>query len=387
MTPSVEPGDGHDALTTAAAARLAALPTPDRKLEDWRYVDTAPLSAGLDASRSVTRDELRSLVLPEHRALVVVDGRFHSVGFGDWPGDWMLSWSNPAALIAAIQASDDTTAVAGIAGAHWRQDLTIERTHPEPLRIVAISTGGASSWRLALRLRTSCELDLLVTHVALGNGRSTAILHLDLERGAQLRISETAPRTRGQLLVHADATIAKDAGLTWTAVGGGADLARWRLDARLAGEGASLDVATLDAVGGARQSHRLTRVVHAVGGGRSRQVVKNVLRDQARSSFDGVVRILPGADGSDADQQNRNLLLSPGARADARPQLDIRADEVKAAHGSTVGRLSDDEELYLRMRGLPVDASRNLLVAAFQAEVLDRLADPLMRSRAEESIA
>ena len=89
-----------------------------------------------------------------------------------------------------------------------------------------------------------------------------------------------------------------------------------------------------------------------------------------------MVRILAGCDGANAEQQNRNLLLSDLARADTRPQLDIKADDVKAAHGATVGQLDADELLYLRMRGITAADARGLLTAGFTGEVLARLVHP-----------
>ncbi|MBN8525702.1 MAG: SufD family Fe-S cluster assembly protein, partial [Planctomycetes bacterium] len=126
------------------------------------------------------------------------------------------------------------------------------------------------------------------------------------------------------------------------------------------------------------QAHLLTRVVHA-GGTTSDQLVKAVLRDRSRTSFDGVVAMPAGADGSSAVQQDRNLLLSPQARADTRPQLDIRADEVEASHGATVGALDGDELIYLRARGLPLVQAREVLTAAFLDEALLAFADPAVR--------
>jgi Fe-S cluster assembly protein SufD len=84
-----------------------------------------------------------------------------------------------------------------------------------------------------------------------------------------------------------------------------------------------------------------------------------------------------GISQGDAQQHNRNLVLSPTARADTRPQLDIRADDVKAAHGATVGRLDEDEMLYLRLRGLDAATASALLTTGYIAEVESRLPEAL----------
>jgi Fe-S cluster assembly protein SufD len=151
-------------------------------------------------------------------------------------------------------------------------------------------------------------------------------------------------------------------------------LFRNRITGTLLGAGAEMDVAALDQVDDWDQAHRRIHVRHAVGHTQSRQLFKTVLAHRgAKTSFDGLIQIDVGADGSDAEQLSKNLILVGGARADAKPQLDVHADEVKAAHGATVGQLDPDEVLYLRMRGIPAVDATGLLKHGFSGEVLERL--------------
>jgi len=96
---------------------------------------------------------------------------------------------------------------------------------------------------------------------------------------------------------------------------------------------------------------------------------------RGRAVFHGGILIREGADGSDAMLSNKNLLLSEGAEIDTQPVLEIHADEVKAAHGATVGRLDANALFYLRSRGLPLDQAQQLLTAAFCREPLGLIAD------------
>jgi len=98
-----------------------------------------------------------------------------------------------------------------------------------------------------------------------------------------------------------------------------------------------------------------------------------VLDDEARGVFSGRVVVHPDAQKSDAEQSNRNLLLSPRAEADSRPQLEIYADDVKCAHGSATGSLDPEQLFYLRSRGLDAERARQLLVYGFAADALARL--------------
>jgi Fe-S cluster assembly protein SufD len=94
--------------------------------------------------------------------------------------------------------------------------------------------------------------------------------------------------------------------------------------------------------------------------------------------------VAPGADGSDASLSNKNLLLSPSAEIDTKPELEIYADEVKAAHGATVGQLDERALFYLRSRGIPLADARALLTTAFCRAVLDDLPNETLREHLSE---
>jgi Fe-S cluster assembly protein SufD len=130
----------------------------------------------------------------------------------------------------------------------------------------------------------------------------------------------------------------------------------------------------------------VARVRHRAGPSQSAQLFKTLAGGSAVASFDGLVAIDRGADQSDAEQRNQNLLLSPKARVDTRPQLDILADDVKAGHGATVGQLSADELFYLRARGLPEARARALLTRGFAMEAVARLRLPTLRERVEQEL-
>ena len=115
----------------------------------------------------------------------------------------------------------------------------------------------------------------------------------------------------------------------------------------------------------------------------SRERYKGVLDDAARAVFNGRVIVRPDAQRTDAQQSNRNLLLSDEAEVDTKPQLEIWADDVKCAHGATVGQLDEDQLHYLRARGIDAAAARALLVRAFAADLLGDVEHPALRARLE----
>lgn len=363
-------------LAAIARARAAVIGLPTSASEDWRYVRCDTLAEPVPPARPVTTDELRAFVDHTQRALVLVDGKFHSLGHGDWPAVWKPSWPTPeadAAVAASLATETDFVACWAIADGTCRQVIKVTGSHDEPLHLVNVATGGSSGFSVHLDVAAGASLDLVIRHIALGPARSCPAIRITAGRGAQVRVSEIQSTAWHHLLPTATIEAAADAQVHWTSVTRGGACVRFAVHATLLGRGAHIALAGLAEVREQHQAHHWLRVTHAVGDTTSDQLFKSVLHDRARSSFDGCVRILAGADGANAQQQNRNLLLSETARADTRPQLDIKADDVKAAHGATVGQLDADEMLYLRMRGLPLQAARELLTIGFSGEVLARL--------------
>lgn len=118
-----------------------------------------------------------------------------------------------------------------------------------------------------------------------------------------------------------------------------------------------------------------TRIHHEIGGGISRQVVKFVLDDNSMGDFLGELVIKPGAQQVDAQQTNRNLLLSRTATMRTRPQLEIYADDVKASHGATTGQLDESALFYIQQRCIAPDEARKMLLRAFMIDIVENLPD------------
>lgn len=160
----------------------------------------------------------------------------------------------------------------------------------------------------------------------------------------------------------------------------GARLARTDIRTRLDGEGAEALLNGLYHADGRRHVDHHTRIDHARPQGTSREYYRGLLDGSARGVFAGRILVAPDAQRTDALQRCDNLLLSTLAEADARPELEIYADDVKCAHGATVGRLDEDALFYLRSRGIDAAHARQLLTYAFAAEVLERIAHAPLRA-------
>jgi Fe-S cluster assembly protein SufD len=137
-------------------------------------------------------------------------------------------------------------------------------------------------------------------------------------------------------------------------------------------------------VGGRQHVDNHTRIDHLAPNGTSHEYYRGVLEGRAHAVFNGKVIVAPGAQKTNAYQANYNLLLSRDAEVDSKPQLEIHADDVKCAHGATVGQIDDAQLFYLRSRGIDETIARSLLVHAFAHDVIERIRVASLRTRLEQ---
>ena len=137
------------------------------------------------------------------------------------------------------------------------------------------------------------------------------------------------------------------------------------------GEGCVTEIYALAWLQGSDRVMTETKVTHAVGGGRSEQLVKYVLDGQSKGRFVGELKIAPDAQEVEAHQTNRNILLSEEAEMRTQPQLEIYADDVKATHGASTGQLDESALFYMQQRGIDPGHARQLLIGAFMKEILE----------------
>lgn len=125
---------------------------------------------------------------------------------------------------------------------------------------------------------------------------------------------------------------------------------------------------------------------HVAGSSSSDLLYKGALKDTSRTVYSGLIRVNPGAAGTDAYQANRNLVLSDDAKADSKPELEILNNDVRCTHGSTVGQIDEEELFYLRSRGIPPKEAERLVVIGFFEEVLARVGIPEFRAVLRDAI-
>jgi Fe-S cluster assembly protein SufD len=171
-------------------------------------------------------------------------------------------------------------------------------------------------------------------------------------------------------VANASARQARDSRLATHTLSLGGTLVRNDLAVELGAEGAEATLHGLFVGTGRQVLDNHTLVDHARPHGTSRELYKGILGGGARGVFRGRILVREGAQKTDARQSNANVLLGDGAEIDTKPQLEIRADDVRCSHGSSIGALDEDALFYLRSRGLDLATARDVLTQGFAAEIL-----------------
>jgi Fe-S cluster assembly protein SufD len=240
--------------------------------------------------------------------------------------------------------------------------------------------------RVLLVLEEGAEAVLVERHGTLGEPHyfCNMVGEMHLHSGSRLehyRLEEESPN--GAHLTGLHLRQEQESHYRSNSIIGGAGWTRTELSLALAGEGASADLQGLYLCGEGRLTDFHLDIRHLVPGCSSRERFKGILNGSGRAVFDGRILVEKQAQKSDARLSNDNLLLSPDAEVDTKPQLEIYADDVVCSHGTTVGQLDDDMLYYLRARGFGEDEARHMLCGAFANEILEGVPHSGLLERAE----
>ena len=183
-----------------------------------------------------------------------------------------------------------------------------------------------------------------------------------------------------------EATLGRGSVYNATSINLGGAISRHDIELKFTAEGSEAWVDGLYMINGTQHSDTHSIIDHTVPNCTSHQNYKGVLNDKSRAVFNGKVFVRENAHGTDAQQSNKNLLLSNEARVDTKPQLEIFNDDVKCAHGATVGQLEEEELFYLLTRGLPETLARNLLTYGFAEEIITKIGIEKIKAELDNAV-
>lgn len=254
----------------------------------------------------------------------------------------------------------------------------------EPVHLVHVQTEGAASAPYAVNVlvERGAQLSLTQSFVSLGGTQAPINLHSDyqIEENANLILDQTQmPNSAAdeRLVV----TVKQHAHFGMTQFSYGAALDRYQIEVALAQEGASCRLLALATVRKNCKVELDTLVQHLAPHTTTEQIFKSIVAEGAQSTFAGMIHVHKAAQKTAAKQHNHNLLLHEKSVANARPQLRIEADDVKCAHGATVGQINPDSLFYLQSRAIPKEEALPMLLLGFAEDVLSRFTNAELKDQ------
>lgn len=338
--------------------------------EDWRWFDAAPLDALAATPRAAAPDVAHLWIdLPGPR-LLFVDGAF--VAEASAPGTVEIS-----AAPIMTRANPYSEAACAQATAGYILYLKPQAALDGPIQVIHATTGGVAHLSNKIVMQADSVASLVETHI--GPGWSNANLWVELAEGARLMRAVRVLKQDGAHTDYADATIGQAASFVSTALVTGCRTARAEARLTLTGEGAFGEAGGALLTRDGEKADAATVADHAAPEGTSRQIWRAVAADTSTASIASRAAVRRDAQKTDGEQSLRGLLLKRTATVNLKPELEIFADDVKCAHGATVGELDAKALFYMQSRGIPEAQAKALLTRAFVADAIDRIGDEAVR--------
>ncbi len=329
---------------------------PAVKSEDWKYTNVAPIAARswqvIEKPPRLPADidlELLKRFRSERNGFTALN-----LAFGD---------------IATLRIKKDTVV-----------DLPIEFNF-------AVDENAISFPHLLIIAEAGSKATIVESYASTSTGFTNAAVQIVVEGNANLthyRVQKESPETFHYGVT--EVAVGRGSFYNSTNINLGGALSRHDIELKFTAEGGEAFVDGLYMLNGSQHSDTHSIIDHTVPNCTSHQTYKGVLNDKSRAVFNGKVFVRENAHGTDAQQSNKNLLLSNEARVDTKPQLEIFNDDVKCSHGATVGQLEEEELFYLLTRGLPENLARNLLTYGFAEEIINKIGIESIKSDLDGSV-
>jgi Fe-S cluster assembly protein SufD len=356
LSAAINEPDELTRLREDAFAAFTQMGFPVVKSEDWKYTNVAPIAA----TEWTISDDKR--FTPADIDLELLD-RF------DGGRNGFTAMNAAFSEIATLRITKDTSV-----------DQPIEFTF-------AADEGSASFPHLLIIAEAGSKATIVEKYASPSRSFTNAAVQIVVEDNANLthyRVQKESPETFHYGVT--EVSVGRGGVYNATSINLGAALSRHDIELKFTAEGGEAWVDGLYMLNGSQHSDTHSVIDHTVPNCTSHQNYKGVLNDKSRAVFNGKVFVRENAHGTDAQQSNKNLLLSNEARVDTKPQLEIFNDDVKCAHGATVGQLEEEELFYLLTRGLPENLARNLLTYGFAEEIINKIGIESIKSDLDESV-
>ena len=382
---------------------------PTKRDEEWRFTDISSLThlpyQPSQPEHNLQTQDIEHFYLSEaNNRLVFVDGHYSpqlstiieptALVIGNLPA-FLSTHTSMLESHLGQYAKFDSNVFAALNTAFLRDGALIvvpkNTTIADPIHLLFIATQNEVTTypRCLLIGEMGSNITLVEDYVALQQATyiTNSVTEISLAADAHAKhIRIQRESTQAFHLAICAVSLAHASNYQSISISLGSQISRYNLDVRLTAEAAECVIDGLTLISDRQLADTHTCIDHLKPNGTSRQQHKCIVDGAAHAVFNGKVIVRPHAQRTDSSQSSRNLLLSKTAQVDTKPQLEIFADDVKCAHGATVGQLDQEEIFYLESRGLSEVAARNLLTYAFGAEIISHIPVTSLKQQLEQAV-
>lgn len=343
-------------LRSQAFAHFTETGYPQVRTEDWKYTNVATIAA-------------REWAIGAHAIKAGADTDFDLLKKFDVKRNGFTALNLAFGDFATLRISKDTVI-------------------DEPIEFAFAGDEGAAIFpHLLIIAEAGSKATIVERYASPTKSFTNAAVQIVVEDNANLthyRVQKDSPEAFHYGVT--EVSLGRAAAYNATNINLGSGISRHDIELKFTAEGGEAWVDGLYMLGGSQHSDTHSIIDHMVPNCTSHQTYKGVMNDKSRAVFNGKVFVRENAHGTDAQQSNKNLLLSNDARVDTKPQLEIFNDDVKCSHGATVGQLEEEELFYLLTRGLPQNLARNLLTYGFAEEIINKIGIEAIKSDLDRTV-
>ncbi|MGO4194460.1 Fe-S cluster assembly protein SufD [Rhizobium sp. YAF28] len=356
---------------------------PTRRVEAWHYTDLKNLLRNIPAQAGDAGSEALEPLVDGSPVLAVIQGKpVHKASAGDLSVSVYSEKLTDGSAAANLDALSRDDAVGRINGSFVKDGYVIDVPDgtelEEPLEIQFVHAGGDIHTRLPVAFGANVKGVVIERHQSVTDNAALVSHVSDITVGQGTELTWIILQQQGTEDTHLGqirVDLGADAKLKLFVINAGGKLVRQELNIKVTGEGADLTLRGINLLGAETHTDVTMVLGHDVPHTGSTEVIRNVVFDRAKGVFQGMIRVAPDAQKTDAKMACNTLLMSDDAEFSVKPELEIFADDVQCGHGATVADIDHNHLYYLMARGIPENKARAMLVNAFVAEIVEELED------------
>ncbi len=383
---------------------------PSVKNEDWKYTNVAPIAKEgfqIGETNDLTGENIAQFVADESKQsiLVFTNGRFNKdlsnleaakdatiLSFSEAASDEQFGeiFKSKLGSLVNFEKNGFTALNTAFIGEgvfiHLPKNVKIET----PIQLLFFTEDGNISFpRVLIVAESFAEATFIESYLRTDETKYLTDAVIEISLADEAKVNHYRVQRESHLAFHigtSGISIGRGSVYDATNINLGARLSRHDIDFKFNATGGEAVVDGLYMIGDDQHHDTHSVIDHALPNCVSHQTYKGIVDGKAHAVFNGKIFVRENASGTDGYQSNKNLLLSNDARVDTKPQLEIFNDDVKCAHGATVGQLEEEELFYLLSRGLNESLARNLLTYGFAEEIVNKITIPSIKKQLDEAV-